>query len=87
MVRGDARLEPFEPLVISQGRELVVLELLDVVLGDHADARALGAAHEPHAIAQQLADGIVTGGSREDEGDRRQHLEVLEHQEHVGAPR
>ena len=84
---GEARLEAFEPLVVAERVELIVVELGDVVLSDRPDTDPLGAADQPKAVAQQLANGVVARSPREDEHDRRQQVVALKQGDELRASR
>ena len=85
-MRRHTTLEAFEPFVVAEDTQIVVLERLDAPLHHLADGLALGRVGQAHAVANDLAHRIVAGGAAEDEDDRRQHLAVLELLDHLGAP-
>ena len=75
-MRRHAALEAFEPFVVAEDAQIVVVERLDPALHHLADGLALGRVGQAHAVADDLAHRIVAGGAAEDEDDRRQHLAV-----------
>ena len=85
-MRRHTPLKAFEPFVVAEDAQIVVVERLDPALDDLADGLALGGVGEANAIADDLMYGVVAGGAAEDEDDRRQHLIVLELFDHFGAP-
>ena len=87
MVRRHAALEAFEPLVVAEHPEVVVVERLHPALDDLADGGALGGVGEADAVAYDLVHRVVAGGAAEDEDDGRQHLAPAELLDHLGAPR
>ncbi len=85
VVRGDAALEPLEPLPVAEHREILVAEHPRPLLDDRADLGALVRLGEPDAGTQHLAHRLVAPGPREDEDDRRQQVLALQERDDLGA--
>ena len=86
MMRRHTALQALEPLVVAEDSQVVVVQRFHPTLDHLADGGALGGVGEANAVAHDLMHSVVAGGAAEDEDDGRQHFEVLELFDHLGAP-
>ena len=78
MVRGEARLETGEPLVVAQDVEVGVGEGRGAHLGDLPDGLAFVGLGEAQSRGETLLDRLVAAVATEDERDRGEHVLVGE---------
>ncbi len=85
VVRGDAPLQPFEPLVVPQDVQVLGGDGGGPRLDELADLEPRGLVVEPQARVQALLDGGLAAGPAEDEVDGGQQPVVVEAGDDLGA--
>ena len=87
MVRSETPPEPFDEVVVLQDMEIVVAEVRGALLDDLPHDLGVFWVVQSDARLQQLTNGAVTTGTREDEVDRREQVAVSQGLDDVSTAR
>ena len=83
---GQAALEPQQPLVVAEHRQVATGDVGGVALGQRGDLGGLGRRGQLEAGAEALLHRRVAAGPAENEGDGREQAGRVQPGDDVGAP-